>query len=301
MASFHNFFLTKPLADKFRENVSGSKDGKPDWVASIAEGEDIGLFGPESAVWQVHGSIATLVGGVRALLLQAAHPAPLAGVAEHSRYETDPMGRLAGTTRWLTITTFAAAEVVEREARRVNQMHSRVSGEFKDKSGQVEIYRAQDPNYLLWVHCAFTDSFLKAHLALGYRIDAGADQYVAEWSKSAIPLGLSVAPMSVAELEATLDNFRVRDLARVEGTESVVKFILNPPFNLGGRIFYRLIANAAIATIDPNELAILGLRPKSKVWLKLARFFLDLFRLILGPESPSQSVARERIARITSQ
>ena len=301
MASFHNFFLTKPLADKFRENVSGSKDGKPDWVASIAEGEDIGLFGPESAVWQVHGSIATFVGGVRALLLQAAHPAPLAGVAEHSRYETDPIGRLAGTTRWLTITTFAAAEVVEREARRVNQMHSRVSGEFKDKSGQVEIYRAQDPNYLLWVHCAFTDSFLKAHLALGYRIGAGADQYVAEWSKSAIPLGLSVAPMSVAELEATLDNFRVRDLARVEGTESVVKFILNPPFNLGGRIFYRLIANAAIATIDPNELAILGLRPKSKVWLKLARFFLDLFRLILGPESPSQSVARERIARIASQ
>ena len=272
MASFHNFFLTKPLADKFRENVSGSKDGKPDWVASIAEGEDIGLFGPDSAVWQVHGSIATLVGGVRALLLQAAHPAPLAGVAEHSRYETDPMGRLAGTTRWLTITTFAAAEVVEREAKRVNQMHSRVSGEFKDKSGQVESYRAQDPNYLLWVHCAFTDSFLKAHLALGYKIDAGADQYVAEWSKSAIPLGLSVAPMSVAELEATLDNFRVRDLARVEATESVVKFILNPPFNFGGRIFYRLIANAAIATIDPNELKILGLRAKSKVWLKLALY-----------------------------
>jgi len=301
VASFHNFCLTKPLADKFRENVSGSKDGKPDWVASIAEGEDIGLFGPDSAVWQVHGSIATLVGGVRALLLQAAHPAPLAGVAEHSRYETDPMGRLAGTTRWLTITTFAAAEVVEREAKRVNQMHSRVSGEFKDKSGQVESYRAQDPNYLLWVHCAFTDSFLKAHLALGYKIDAGADQYVAEWSKSAIPLGLSVAPMSVTELEATLDNFRVRDLARVEATESVVKFILNPPFNFGGRIFYRLIANAAIATIDPNELKILGLRAKSKVWLKLARFFLDIFRLILGPESPSQSVARERIARITTQ
>jgi uncharacterized protein (DUF2236 family) len=301
MASFQNFFLTKPIADKFRENVSGAKDGRPDWVARIAEGNDIGLFGPGSAVWEVHGSMATLVGGVRALLLQAAHPAPLEGVAQHSRYETDPMGRLAGTTRWLTTTTFAATEVIQREAQRVNKMHSHVSGEFKDKRGNVENYRAQDPSYLLWVHCAFTDSFLKAHLALGYKIDAGADQYVAEWSKSAIPLGLSVAPMSVAELEATLANFRVRDLARVDATESVVKFILNPPFNLGGRIFYRLIANAAIATIDPNELKILGLKGKSKSWLKVARFFLDLFRLILGPESPSQSVARERIARITSQ
>ena len=301
MASFHNFFLTKPLADKFRENVSGSKDGKPDWVASIAQGDDVGLFGPDSAVWEVHGSIATLVGGVRALLLQAAHPAPLAGVAQHSRYESDPMGRLAGTTRWLTITTFAATEVIESEAKRVNQMHSHVRGEFKDKFGNTENYRAQDPNYLLWVHCAFTDSFLKAHLGLGYTINAGADRYVAEWSKSAIPLGLSVAPMSAAELEATLDNFRARDLARVEATESVVKFIMNPPFNFGGRIFYRLIANAAIATMDPNELKILGIKGKSKLWLKVARFFLDLFRLILGPESPSQSVARERIARISNQ
>ena len=120
---FHKFPLTKPLADKFRENVSGSKDGRPDWVNTIAIGSGPGLFGPGSAVWQVHGCIATLVGGVRALLLQAAHPAPLSGVAEHSRYESDPLGRLAGTTRWLTVTTFAAAEVIEREAARVNAMH----------------------------------------------------------------------------------------------------------------------------------------------------------------------------------
>ena len=90
MLALHKFPLTKPLADKFRENVSGSRDGRPDWVLTIGQGSGEGLFGPNSAVWQVHGTIATLVGGVRALLLQAAHPAPLSGVAEHSRYETDP-------------------------------------------------------------------------------------------------------------------------------------------------------------------------------------------------------------------
>jgi len=57
---FHKFPLTKPLADKFRENVSGSPDGRPDWVKTIGEGSGEGLFGPESAVWQVHGTIATL-------------------------------------------------------------------------------------------------------------------------------------------------------------------------------------------------------------------------------------------------
>jgi len=294
--AFHNFPLTKPLADKFREIVSGSKDGRPDWVNTIAIGSGPGLFGPGSAVWQVHGCIATLVGGVRALLLQAAHPAPLSGVAEHSRYESDPLGRLAGTTRWLTVTTFAATEVIDREAARVNAMHDHVKGEFRNKQGHVQSYKAKDPRFLLWVHCAFTDSFLKAHLALGYPIDQGADTYVAQWSKSAIPLGLTNAPMSVAELEAALDDFRKNDLANVARTAEVVRFILNPPFNGAGAFFYKIISNAAIATLDKHELTLLGLEKRSKIWLKISRVSLDLFLAILGPEAPAVAVARERIA-----
>ena len=70
--AFHKFFLTKPLADAFRKNVSGSKDGLPDWAQEIANGDDAGLFNADGAVWKVHGNLGTLVGGVRALLLQAA-------------------------------------------------------------------------------------------------------------------------------------------------------------------------------------------------------------------------------------
>jgi uncharacterized protein (DUF2236 family) len=285
------------MADKFRENVSGSKDGRPDWVNTIAIGSGPGLFGPGSAVWQVHGCIATLVGGVRALLLQAAHPAPLSGVAEHSRYETDPLGRLAGTTRWLTVTTFAATEVIESEAARVNAMHERVKGELKNKQGAEQSYKAKDPRFLLWVHCAFTDSFLKAHLALGYPIEQGADEYVRQWSKSAVPLGLTNAPMSVAELEAALDDFRENDLATVARTAEVVRFILNPPFDGPGKYFYKVIANAAIATLDQHELTLLGLKKRSTIWLKISRICLDLFLLILGPEAPAVQVAKERVAR----
>ena len=189
----------KRAADAFRKTVSGDPTGAPAWAQQMAIGNDVGLFGPESAVWQVHGTIGTLVGGVRALLLQAAHPAPLSGVAEHSRYETDPLGRLAGTTRWLTVTTFAAEEVIAREAARVNAMHDHVKGNFVDKQGEAKSYKAKDPRFLLWVHCAFTDSFLKAHLALGYPIDKGADAYVAEWSKSAISLGLTWVSFSILQ------------------------------------------------------------------------------------------------------
>jgi uncharacterized protein (DUF2236 family) len=62
--------------------------------------------------------MATLVGGVRALLMQALHPGSLAGVRNHSRYQNDPLGRLAGTIQWLTVTTFAARESILREAGR---------------------------------------------------------------------------------------------------------------------------------------------------------------------------------------
>jgi hypothetical protein len=64
-------------------------------------------------------------------------------------------------------------------------------------------------------------------------------------------------------------------------------------------LFYNIIANAAIATLNQNELAILGIKAKSKIWLKIARGALNIFGAILGPESPSQKLARQRIARIS--
>jgi uncharacterized protein (DUF2236 family) len=282
-------------ADAFRRTVSGDPSGEPEWSKQMAIGSDIGYFGPESAVWQVHGCIATLVGGIRALLLQAAHPAALTGVAEHSAYDTDPFGRLERTTRWLTITSFGSTQAIEAEARRVNAMHSRVSGEFRGKSGEVSKYSAADPRYLLWVHCAFTDSFLRAHKELGYPLQQGGDQYVKEWARSAYPLGLESAPISEAELKSTLHSFAESEVAAIAMTPPIVGFILRPPFGLGARIFYRILANAAIATIDEPFRTVLGLPKRSRFWLFLSRHLLDFLSYMLGHESPSQRIARERI------
>lgn len=293
-----NFPLTKPLANRFREIVSGSKDGAPKWVSEMETG-DAGLFGIDSAVWQVHGSVSTIVGGVRALLLQAAHPAALTGVAENSRYESDPIGRLIGTTKWLTITTFGSTEAIEREARRVNEMHKRVVGEFKNHDGKSEHYEARNPKFLLWVHCAFTDAFLKTHLALGHTIDKGADQYIKEWAKSAKPLGLDTAPQSLAELESELNRFRREELGRTDRTTDVVKFILKPPFSKVGLLFYSVMANAAIATLDDFDRELLGLKKRKKFWLKLARVLLHILSAILGHEPPAKKIARKRVSDLS--
>lgn len=282
-------------ADAFRKTVSGDSSGAPEWSKQMAIGNDAGLFGPNSAVWEVHGCIATLVGGIRALLMQAAHPAALTGVAEHSAYDTDPLGRLERTTRWLTITSFGSTEAIEIEARRVREMHKRVTGTYEEKSGSQSQYSASDPRYLLWVHCAFTDSFLRAHEELGYSLPQGASQYVREWSKSAEPLGLVGAPLSKEELSDVMASFAKNEVTSIAMTPPIVGFILKPPFSKGGLFFYRILANAAIATIDEPFLSVLGLKPRSRNWLRISKVLLDFLSYMLGHESPSQKIARQRI------
>lgn len=286
------------LANSFRKTVSGDPSGAPEWASQMAIGDDVGLFGTESAVWVVHGCVSTLVGGIRALLMQAAHPAALTGVAEHSRYDTDPLGRLERTTRWLTITSFGSTEAIEKEARRVNAAHSQVRGNFQDKKGEIRSYQASDPRYLLWVHCAFTESFLRAHIELGYPLPQGADQYIREWAKSAEPLGLASAPQSLAELADVMKGFAENDAVAISMTPPIVGFIIKPPFSRSGLIFYRILCNAAIATIDQPFLTVLGLKEKSRRWLHVSKFLLSILRYLLGNESPSQKIARERIQRI---
>lgn len=288
----------KRVADSFRKTVSGDASGAPAWSAQMAIGNDIGYFGPNSAVWQVHGCISTIVGGIRALLMQAAHPAALTGVAEHSQYDSDPLGRLERTTRWLTITSFGSTEAIEREAQRVNEIHKRVVGNYPDGKNKTHPYAASDPRYLLWVHCAFTDSFLRTYQELGYDTDGVGDEYIREWAQSAKPLGLDTAPLSMSELAAEISRFVKEEVAAITMTPPIVRFILTPPFGRAGLFFYVILRNAAIATIDEPFLTVLGLKPKSKRWLKLSRLLLDFLSYMLGHESPSQRIARTRIQRI---
>lgn len=299
-----NLFLKalggEKIAAAFRKTVSGDPSGTPEWALQMSVGDDYGFYGPDSDVWKVHGSLSTLVGGVRALLMQAAYPAALAGVAQHSQYDTDPLGRLERTTRWLTITSFGSTEVIEREARRVRELHKRVTGNYEDETKEVRAYSADQERHLLWVHCAFTDSFISTFRYLAMVDDVTAENYVKEWSKSAAPLGLLSAPQSDAELKEVLDGFLNNEIGAIAMTPEIVKFIVHPPFSRLAMPFYRILCNAAISTLDPRVLKALNLKAKSKFWLRAVKPPLKILGFMLGGESPSQELARERIRRISA-
>ncbi len=264
----------------------------------MAEGDEPGLFLPTDAPWIVHADFATLVGGIRALLMQALHPGSLAGVAQHSRYEQDPLGRLSGTIRWLTITTFGSKTAIQNEAGRVNRMHTRVVGEYESADGERLNYRAAEPHLLLWVHIAFMESFLRAHQNYSKRpIPGGADEYVRLWARSVEPLGLERAPLSESELLETLESFRP-ELVVTEKTSAVINWIRRAPLPPLAKPVYALLFQSALASLPKEYRDLIGLKG-APLWLTrpVTTSLLRVMRFAIGPESPIEDAARERLVR----
>jgi len=294
-----NTKLQEKLSIRFRKLLSGATDGNPPWLGVVAEGNDIGMFAPTDAPWIIHRDFSTLVGGVRALLMQALHPGSLAGVAQHSRYEQDPLGRLSGTIRWLTVTTFGSVEAVQNEAGRVNRMHTKVSGEYQTAQGETSNYRAADPRLLLWVHIAFMESFLRAHQNYSKApIPGGADAYVKLWGKSVAPLGLADVPASEADLNQLLEEFS-EELIVTDKTRSVIKWIKNAPLPPLTKPVYKLLFYSAVASLDPRFRALIGIR-SAPLWIlrPITTNMLALMRFAIGPESPIEDAALRRIERV---
>ncbi len=291
------------MAVKFVKLLSGSPTGNPPWLDAVAEGDTPGLFLPSDAPWLVHNDMATLVGGIRALLLQALHPGSLAGVAQHSRYKVDALGRLAGTIRWLTVTTYGSTAAVAAEAGRVNRLHDHVKGEYTTGAGEREAYSARQTDLLRWVHIAFCDSFLTSHqMYSAAPIPGGADNYVAQWARSVELLGLDPAtlPTTADAMHAEIQQLIAEGiLVSSDQTREVVSFIRRPPLKPATRVAYWFLFQAAVQTLPLNIRQMLGVRallPK-RIIVPLVSSGLRGIRALIGDRSPIVEAALARLSR----
>ena len=159
---------------------------------------DPGLLGPDSVSWRVIGDAAAFVGGIRALLVQTAHPEVVAGVEQHSRYRSDPLGRLSRTSVYVTETTYGAQPEVDAAVATVRRAHRPVHG----RSERNLAYSADTPAMAAWVHNVLTDSFLSAYQSFGPRpLTAGeADRFVDEQTRIGALLNASPLPSTADEL-----------------------------------------------------------------------------------------------------
>ena len=283
---------------RFRARVSGDPSGAPAWVRDIAHvGTGPGWFEPDGVVWRVHGDLSTLVGGVAALLGQGAHPLALAGVQRHSSYLQDPWKRLAGTARWLVVSTFGSDELAEREAARVRTLHRSVRGTLPD--GRT--YSAGDAELLRWVHLAFTDAFLAAQQSVGRDLTGRfgrrwPDAYVRDWARSAQALGATDLPGSTAELAEGMDAYRP---VLEPVPPDLLRFLAAPPgLGTAERVFYRGLSGGAAQLLSPTIApfaAVPGRGTGGAVRLPVTRAQLRALQLALGPYSPSEAAARWRL------
>ncbi|NNC93856.1 MAG: DUF2236 domain-containing protein [Acidimicrobiia bacterium] len=250
---------------------------------------DPGLCGPESVTWPVIGDAAAFVGGIRALLIQAAHPEVVAGVSEHSRYQEDPLGRLSRTSAYVTATSFGAMPEVEAAVAVVRGAHRPVRG----TSHRERPYSAGAPALAAWVHNALTDSFLEAFQVYGPRRlhTSEADRFVEEQTAIGRLLGADPTPATAAGLASWIADHP--ELGDSPGLVETVGFIRNPPLPWHVKLPYRLMYVAAIATLPDRVRRILGVR-KAPGAVMTGRLLIGALRWALG-SSPSWHISLVRV------
>jgi len=167
----------------------------------------LSYLSPDGTARLVHADLPTmLVGGISALLLQTLHPLAMAGVAEHSNYQADPLGRLRRTAAFVGTTTFGTVREAEAAIEQVRRVHRRVRGTAPD--GRP--YSAADPELVTFIHVAEVSSFLESARRFGpHQLDPEqCDQYYAEVAPVALALGAEWVPRTGQEVESYFGRVR---------------------------------------------------------------------------------------------
>jgi uncharacterized protein (DUF2236 family) len=247
---------------------------------------DEAYFALDSVARIIHGDLPPmLVGGLGSLFIQMLHPHTMAGVAQHSRYREDPLGRLLQTANFIGFTTYGTKAEAYASIERVLAVHQVVRGVADDGVA----YYANDPHLLAWVHAAETSMFLTAYRRFGTvpLSDADADRYVAEMANVAIDMGMVAPPTSVAELHAAIQRFRPELRLSPDGATArdfVVRGVQRGPSR---RLVNWLLVRCSFALMTPWELELLGVK-RRLVWNRLVvlpatTLLCRLLRLFVPP------------------
>jgi uncharacterized protein (DUF2236 family) len=213
---------------------------------------------PDGVARLVHSDLPSmLIGGIGALLLQTLHPLAMAGVAEHSNYQTDPLGRLRRTAAFVGTTTFGTAQEADRAVQQVRRVHRRVTGVAPD--GRP--YSAGDPALVTFIHAAEVSSFLESARRFGPRdlTPEQCDQYYEEMAPVAIALGAEWVPRSAAEVDEYFRRLRPELHAGPQALQARDWLRHGVSRRREQRAVYAVLHAAAVSTLPPWARAELGL------------------------------------------
>ncbi len=193
------------------------------------------VFPTDSLIRRVSRENAILLGGPAAAILQVAHPVIGAGVARHSRFREDTLGRLHRTLAAVYTVAFGTREEADRLREHVAAVHRPVRG-----SAPVA-YDAADPEAQMWV--------------LATLIAVGTEVYEA-----------LIEPLTDAERESHYRDMRVFGeyfgLPRNYGPGDRTEF---------DRYYDKMLADERLGSLDESaEVARAIVAPGKPIWLAAA-------------------------------
>ena len=204
-------------------------------------------FARDSAIRRIGGEAVLMLGGGRALLMQAAHPLVGAGIVEHSRYAEEPWRRLARTMVALYTVVHGTKEAADRVAARVRAVHERVAGATDGRA-----YSALDPELQLWVHSTLVDTGLVMYETFVGRLE--------ENEREAFYAEMKIVARVFGVLPRTLDDFRAYqrrcletgELVVTDAARAVAATVLEPPLPLALRPAARVLNLATVGLLPPQ-------------------------------------------------
>ncbi|CAN5908148.1 hypothetical protein BH23ACT2_BH23ACT2_21680 [soil metagenome] len=253
---------------------------------------DPGWFGPDSVAWRVHADHSLLVAGIAAFALQALHPLAMAGVAEHSAFSDDFLGRTRRTGEFVQGVVYGSSTEAERLCQMVRTVHTRVVGVAPD--GRP--YAAGDPELLDWVHVAEYLAIAAANrrFAISPMSRGELDTYVAEVARVGEGTGVVDPPRSWVAINESLERHRP-NLAVAEYAAAAISFLDDPPIIPGpAKPIWNALWTGAMACLPPVARELLRLRMPSARDLAATRAVLRTLGA-LGDTPPRLAAAHHRL------
>ena len=282
-----------------------------DRIRAIQDLPDLGVsgyFGPDSASWHIYKETIFLFGGVRALLLQVAHPAIADGVARFSSFEKDAFGRAFRTFLAMGTVYFGDTAQARSVGDRLFKMHGTIHGSYLEKqndSTTLRSYVANDPDLLLWVLATLIDTSILVYEAMLGPLSAELkERFYQENRRTAVLMGIpyDVYPADYqlfkSYVDRTLtDGTLYLDDAGVRTGNAIIYHKLAPTFAVkylaAGMLPDYLCAPGGIGQTEMS-------RKKVMRFLKAVGFFYRILPPFLR-YAPAYYQAQYRISRSQNQ
>ncbi|MFL5354037.1 oxygenase MpaB family protein [Archangium sp.] len=205
-----------------------------DYLREHAAGELEGFYGPGSMTWVIYREPVILLGGLRAILLQIAHPAVAHGVSQNSNFRGDLLGRARRTYTAMYQLVFGGLREAMGAAKRVHSLHSRVHGSLPAGAGS---YRANDPSLQRWVLATLIDGAIEVFETFVRPLGLEEKRrYYQETLLSAAQFGLlpEQVPPTLETFYEWYDEQLAGDTLRVGDTAlELAGLLFNSPFTRG--------------------------------------------------------------------